>query len=386
MGIFSRKKGAKIPVYGAVDGGGDAIRALKFQTPAGDTTPRAPEKFVWEAPVSYSAMRLARKVKKTVPLLAHGTHPQRILIGVGPEGGECAIENWRDAPPPGGGAFTRSDMRLLYRALLKKHHDPRRFTIAFPVALWINGYPFAWPAEGGRDADPPRGDIKEIMLRVLTVAMSPEAGDTFIQIQKELGGITVDVLPIAASLQEAVLRGLGMEDALVIDVRGHATAILVIRGGVFAHAAYVPFGLDRFVRGLSASAGVPATEARQMIRQRILGMSTARTGEGVAGTMKREAAEWKKLLIRRIEAAVAAGPLPQQILLSGPGAMLPEVRAALQSGDWFSMFSHAEQPLVRILDGSAFFGGDTLGGVLGSPEDTGLASLAWYMMNHKPLF
>ena len=64
--------------------------------------------------------------------------------------------------------------------------------------------------------------------------------------------------------------------------------------------------------------------------------------------------EWKKAWVSALGEFYTAGPLSERVYICGPGARIPEARAAVQAGDWLGNFSHATIPVFRSLDGESF--------------------------------
>lgn len=123
-----------------------------------------------------------------------------------------------------------------------------------------------------------------------------------------------------------------------------------------------------------------------MIREYAEGAAHLGLPAAVPDACREAAGEWKRMFVRALDAFYATGPLASQVLLTGGGSRLAEIRREAQASDWLGGFSFSRTPSVRVLDGAAFFGGDTLGGNLNGPEDAGLAALMIYSLRHHPLF
>ena len=370
-----------------MDVGSDAIRAFVFEDAAGDGLPKPLGKFVWNAAAPISAIRLVRKIRENVSALerAFARPPHRITIGLGAEVAECALQGFAGEILGSGTFLTRGDIRTSYQRLFEKHADVRRAMIVAPTELLVNGYPLGedtWK----NDTISLRKDIRELRFMTMALTMPTEAGALFAEMKNSFGGVGIELLPLVVAEKEAVVARCGMKDVLVIDVRENATACIAVKDGRFAGVGFIPFGTRRFAEALARNFSRPLPEAHAMARLYAQGIGDpARLG--VTKIAREGAGEWKKFLIRTLDSiASAAGPLPDHVVVLGPGAEFPEVRSALQAGDWLGSFSHTERPVLRILNGAAFSGGDTLGGHLGAYEDAGLASLMVYSLYHKPIF
>lgn len=372
-------------MYGVMDVGSNAIKALLFETPAAGALPRPIKKFVWEAPESWSPLRLVQKTKESVDIItkAYPGMVKQVLIGVGPSIGEAELETLTASVGGGAGMLTRKDIRLAYERLLAGYMDPRRATIASPIEFTVNGYPLVWQKNWQREEILPRSQVQEVCFRMIGFRMALESGAEFIAMKNTLAALAIEFLPLAVSQKEAVARGLSLPDALIIDIGVSATALVSVREGRFAHAAFMPFGTGRMARMLR---GRSPSEAHALMRQYAAGMADGQLRREVAEAVGRAADEWKKMFVATLASFYAGGPLSANVLLCGGGARLEEIRVVLGARDWLGDFSYTDAARVRALEGAAFFGGDTLGGNLRGPEDTGLGALMMYSLHHQPIF
>lgn len=435
MSLFRKKKPR---VYGVMDVGSDAIKALIFERPgaaprtngdtAGAMVPRPIEKFVWDLPDQYTGTRLVRKIREGVLRMTQGLEkvPEQIFIAVGPTVAECALRTWRAVPDPGAGGtiLTRRDIRTMYHDLFAQQTDRRRAVITVPVELQINGYPLAWQENWFSDAVLPRARVREVAFRTLSLFMPVDSGALFAEIQQALGGMPIEFIPLAAAYTEAIVAGLGVRDAFVADIGGNETALLLVRHGRLAYAAFIPYGTRRAAETLARkmkcsfresqavlrhyAAGLPGSSPRPSRPRQYVGAENAgaaahiaeeplpgapehdadngKAPESPAAALEAAAERWKALFVHALDSFAAAGPLPPDLFLTGGAARFQEFRAAVQAPDWMGTVSYAAAPTLRILDGASFFGGNTLGGYLQGPEDAGLAALVVYATAHRPLF
>lgn len=385
MSFFVREKKR---VHAVVDVGSDAIRAFVFESSSGGGPLKPLRKFVWNVVVSTSAIRLVRKVQKSITALVNALKqpPHKITVGLGPEVAECALQNWIGEIPGSGTFLTHRDIRISYKRLFEKYANLRRAMIVAPVELLVNGYPLAWQENWKSDDVLRRKDVKEVRFMTMALFMPMEAGTLFAEIKNGFGGINIEFLPLVVAEKEAVVLRCGMRDALIVDVREDATACIAVKGGRFAGVGFSPFGTRRFAEVVARGSGRSLTKTHEMLRLHARGIRNPIRSK-TSAIARETAGEWKKFFVRMLDSiATSAGPLPDQIAVLGPGAEFPEVRKALQASDWLGSFSHAERPVLRALDGTAFSDGDTLEGHLGGCEDAGLASLMVYSLYHRPIF
>ena len=150
--------------------------------------------------------------------------------------------------------LTRRDIRAYYHKLFTENTDLRRAMIAAPVEVLVNGYPIVWKGGSAAEDVLPRKDVAEIAFRTLALYMPVASGATFAEIKNSLGGMPIEFIPLVVAEKDAVAGALGARDAFVIDVGGDETTLLAIRGGRFAHAAFVPYGVRRFTEALGKKA------------------------------------------------------------------------------------------------------------------------------------
>ncbi len=391
---FSRKK--KAAVYGVMDVGADSIKAVVFETvPEGErgraasaALPRILEKFVWDLPVSCSPLRLVQKIRESVFAMTEKIRmtPQKVVIALGPEVGEYALQSWMSpaAPAP----LTRENIREAYQRLFEEHADLRRAMIAVPVDVLVNGYPWASREVAPRGASvlAPRGSGDEIVFQTMALSLAVENGALFNGLKNALVGIPIAFLPLVVAEKEALTVALNISNAFFIDVGADATALLSVRGGRLIHTAFMPMGTRRMAEIAEKNYRYSLRDARLAMRHYAEGGIRDGALAHASAAAAAGAAEWKENFLRALDTFYPTGPLSSTVLLAGGGALYPEIRAVATAHDWLGGFSYAEAPSVRVLEGASFFGGNTLGGNLQGPEDVGLAALMVYSLRHEPLF
>ena len=373
---------------GVMDVGSDTIKAILFEILAENDKPRLTQKFVWELPPSYSGVRLMRKIREgVVAMLQKSTRsPDQFLIGVGPATAESILHTWRLPPPAGGATLTSRDIRSAWQTAVAEAGEARRATIIAPVGLLVNKYPIQLRSVSTETEIAPRESIKEIVIRALKLYLPIESGVVLADIQKIAGRTQIEILPLAWIQYRAVTDSLGVGDALLVDVGGAETTIVAVRDGQFAHVEYMPLGVRHFIDAVRRTTGHPFADSRQIVRQYGQGLGDERMRDSIAQALALAAGLWKTRFVRALNSFYTETALPPLVYLSGGGAYLPELRAAVQAADWLGKYSYAEKPMVRILEGNAFFGGDTLGGHLQGPEDAALAALVVHSLHPYPFF
>lgn len=372
------------PVVRAVmDVGSSAIRAILFEVPSAGALPRPIKKFVWELPPSLSPLRLVQQVKKSVGEMtkAYGI-PEQVLIGVGPAIGEFAVQYAVARPEDTKSMLTRADIRLVYERLFADHPAQGRASVVAPIALLVNGYSLFWRENGYTEAVLPRDQVQEICFRTLGLSMTLETGVAFVELKQSMAAVSMTFLPLAVAEKEAV-TGLGVSDALIVDIGGSATTLILVRAGEFIHAACMPFGVRRVAHLLKDR--LPG-DTDALVRQYTMGIGDERLRAEVSSAATRVADEWKQQFVSLLDVFYAAGPLSPNVFVCGGGARLREIRAAAEARDWLGGFSYTDSPSVRVLEGATLFRGDTLAGNLQGPEDTGLAALMLYSLRQQAIF
>jgi len=392
MGFFTKKQAA---VYGVMDVGADAIKAVVFEAPSegargrGNTDtaaglPRVREKFLWDLPISCSPLRLVQKIKESVFAMTEKIRmtPQKVVVALGPEVGEYALQSW--VSPGAHAPLTRKHIRDAYQRLFEEHADLRRAMIAVPVDVLVNGYP--WTDRDGASGFAPAGLSDEIVFQTMALSLSVENGALFNGLKNALAGIPLAFLPLVVAEKEALASALNIRDAFFIDVGADTTALLSVREGRLMHTAFMPMGIRRMASIAAKNYRYSLRDARLAMRHYAQGGIRDKPLAFASAAAAAGAAEWKENFLRSLDAFYPTGPLSPTILLAGGGARYPEIRAVVEASDWLGGFSYGQKPALRVLEGATFFNGNTLGGNVQGPEDAGLAALMAYVMHHRSIF
>ncbi len=389
--LFGRKKS---PVFMVIDVGTHAIRAMTFELPAGAAKPTVIKKYFFRLQPAPPAdfvvawrhtLRTSTKLRELMfaALKELGRVPQKIWIGMGPHLAPYTLETWSGEFDARGKTVVKEDLYIFFEELSKKYRDEETYVMAFPVEAFLNHYPvnlkgftdISLPAVGGKVVKRLFAEFRTIVLR-----FPKEIGRSFVEIKESLGGMPVEFVPIAAITLGVVPEILHLRDAFLVDVGGEETSLMLLRSGSLLQFAYFPVGVGLFVKGISKISGATLEEAEDTRRQYLEKIFDPARRERLAQFLRKESEEWKKRFLEMRDVFYHIGLLPEDVVLMGGGAGMPEIGAILRDPEWMKGFSYVDEPRVRIFDPALIFGGDTLGGNLAGPADVGLASLVYYAM------
>lgn len=371
-----------------LDVGSRSIKLLVFESasgPSGREAPRVLYKRVVSLPPADDPSSLVSELGDAVvgAVKELGRAPDSMLVGLDVNFGNPSLVNWTIAPPTPRRVPDRSDLREAFEEFVRAERGESRAALAaYPFQILVNGYPRA--LERLR-----RGDyvlVREITFRALTLTLSEKVSRSLERIQQILGGIMIEFIPLVAALAEAVAAARPERDALIIDVGAAHTTLSTVRRGELEYISFAPIGADRFVETLSAAAGIPWIEAEGIMRQSSRDLTPdqpgARIAEAAAGALQ----DWSQGFMAALDGFYDRGPLPADVMLTGRGALIPEVVGLVRAGAWIRMYSWVARPAVVILDGRGVFAGDSLGGTVGDAAESGIASLAFWALHHQPVF
>ena len=389
--FFGRKKS---PVFMVIDVGTHAIRALTFELPGGGKNPVAIKKYFFRLPpssvldeesVGRHTLRVSAKLRELLfaALKALGRIPAKIWIGIGPHLAPYTLEIWSGEFEAQGKTVSKDELFTYFEELSKKYRNEETYVMAFPIEAFLNRYPvplrdfssIALPSVAGKTVKSMSVEFRTIVLRF------PKAiGHSFVEIKEALGGMPIEFTPIAAVVLGVIPDALKIKDAFLVDVGGEETSLMLLRNNSLLQFVYFPMGVSHFIKGIERIAGVSAEQAEDVRRQYMQGIVGSERGSRLQEYLKKESEEWKKKFLDTRDSFYHVGLLPEDVILFGGGAGMPEIREILRDPEWMKGFSYAEAPRVRVFDPSTMFGGDTLGGSLEGPADVGLAALVFYAM------
>lgn len=381
MGFFS-SKGEHVHV--AMDVGSDSIKTVIFQYPSSGSAPVGIKKIITPLKPDYNAHRIVTLLHEVIFSIVKDTEkaPEHILIGLGSTLVESSLQVWNGGADNMRKSFASTDVRNHFRTLFDTHRDPARACLGHPLEIMANGYPVSME-ELSRQS---RMTIRELGFTTLLICFENSIGPAVAQLRGMFGGISIEFVPLLVAYKEAITRGLGLSDVFIIDVGGDCTLLMSVRGSRLVHFVFFPVGAHHFDHHLARSRDIPVHEARELKRQYAQGVVSAGEHEDITHILDQQSNEWKSRLIDELDSFYHAGSLPSDIVLTGGGSYIPQIRAGLWSADVRKNFLFAPSPRIRIVDGASFFGGSTMNGLFNGPEDAGLAGIMYYAMYHKPLF
>jgi len=201
-----------------------------------------------------------------------------------------------------------------------------------------------------------------------------------------------EILAITAE-PYALTRCLGYEDsgqfgAIFIDVGAGTTDVAVVRNGSVEGTKMFNLGGRMFTKRLAQSLNISFKEAEE-IKLNYSGDNLERQSyKIVREAMQMDAEVWLSGVILSLEEFENMEVLPSKILLSGGGALLPEIKEALESRDWVKSLKFAKKPQVNFLHPKMIMNITDETKSLTSVQDTipmSLANLALEFMGEEPL-
>ena len=367
--------------------------------------------------------------------------PERITIALGPSLAKLSLPTWTLRFEGSEKVLTRRDLSLHFYNLLAQHRDWKQMIIPYPLALTQNGYllrkklqPAGWqqcPTSCLEVGDFSRMPVRgELGFQTLILTLEENLGNDLVFLKKSLGGMPIEFVPLPATHIEGILAPLSLHDVLLVDIGGDYTTLSYFQDGLIKQISAFPVGghfmnniveatsdlpqgadavKKNYVKGLlpgrqAEKAGSPSHpgshgwkvvgpsaifggRVEEWSFRREANRDGSPTRKGGEGSLILESSKiWERYFLEALKNFYHLGPLSEKVLVFGGGAHIPEVVEIIRRGDWFKELSYLDSPRVRILGAQNLFVGDSLGGFLQGPEETGLASLLIYSMHHEPLF
>lgn len=384
MRFLPRAAGATRAV---LDVGSRSIKLLVFKAASGASgqeTPRILHKRVVSLPPATAPLSLVSALEEVIvgAVKELGRMPDSMLAGLDVNFGNPSLVSWTIAPPTPRRVPDRSDLRAAFEEFVRAEREKTSVALAaYPFQVLVNGYPGV--LERLR-----RGDhvlVREITFRALVLVLSEKVSRSLERMRQILGGIAIEFVPLVAAFAEAAAASRPERDALIIDVGAAHTTLITVRRGELDHVSFAPIGADRFAEALGA-AGVPRTEAEDALRRPSRGLNPEHRDAAAAQVAAGVLEDWSQGFTAALDGFYDRGPLPADVLLTGRGALIPEVAGLVRLGGWIQTYSWVTKPRVAIWEGRSVFGGDSLGGAVGDASESGIASLAFWALRHKPVF
>lgn len=353
----------------ALDIGSRTIKGLVYSTrsgsqpktdrfPAGAKTSdhgaiaQAHKRIAVEMPASYTADRIVGKLHTVLAgvIKEFGRVPAKVTAGFGTSLADYHVEQW-DIEPGSKARLDRKNMVGYFDQLFQLHSKEGRAMIATPAGIEVNGYPLPVEAlhyDTRRSLLAPGGTVHTVTFRTLVSYFPPEIGVLLAQMKQMLGGVPIEFVPLASAYQEALVQRLNASDAVLIDVGGNGTMVVLLKGGVLAQTAAFPLGVSH-----------------------------------IGGKDEKHLALWIRSLGDALDMLYPFGPLTGETYLCGGGAYIGGLREYIEKGEWLKTISYAPIPKLTVLEGKLLLSDGVLKEFLQGPEDAGLASVVCYGMHHE---
>ncbi|MBI3442179.1 MAG: hypothetical protein HY007_00185 [Candidatus Sungbacteria bacterium] len=347
---FLRKE--KSHLSAALDVGSRTIKGLVFEVSDTGLIIKAHKRIVIQMPAAYRAPRIVGELHTTLAdiIKEFGRIPGKVIAGFGTSLAEYRVEQW-DVEPREKMRLDRKYLAGYFNGLFGQHEEKDRATMATPVSIEINGYPVRPEVLDG-DARHSLfmlgGACRDIRFRTVVSYFPSEIRTLLAEMKQMLGGVPIEFIPLASVYQEALAYRLNVRDALLIDIGGTSTMLVLLKDGMLVQTVAFPFGVFSI-------------------------------GKKVA----KETSVWSQCLRNAADSLYSFGPLTGETYLVGGGARIPELRSYVEQGEWLKSISYAATPHVIVLEGKSLLARDALAGFLQGPEDAGLASVVEYSMHHE---
>jgi|GEM_PF-1641833 len=399
-GMIGGKK--KERTEAVIDIGSHSIKVLVFERGPAGTPPRILKKMVDRMPLGADQLRLAAQVHKFMFVLTRelGLMPGRIAIAVGPHLADHSLVSWSAHGPKNAAEISGAALAHLFQGAVREHQEADQVVWAYPVAVSVNGYAAprgvaGSPAPAGLAGEKvpirflsPSGqaDGALLLFRTLVLSLSRRVADALEEARFAWGATSITFVPLPVAYLE-VAGGAGeMQDFLLIDVGGEETMLMRVRAGTLESVRFFSPSAHEFARRITKETGMPFREAEDGLRAFVRGTGRIAGFERMREMSAIVAVVWKEAFLACLDEDYHLGPLSPVVILTGGGAEIPEIEAAVRDSAWIKKFSYASAPAVRTLAAHSFFDGNSLGGFLGGAEDAGLAALVKYTLRQDDLF
>jgi Tfp pilus assembly PilM family ATPase len=173
---------------------------------------------------------------------------------------------------------------------------------------------------------------------------------------------------------------MGRGDAIVIDVGGECTDVVVVRHGGIDGLRSLPLGAVTFTRRTGRAFGVPLPAAEEIKRAYAAGALDAERTADLRTALASDIATWVGAVLACLSDLSADEDLPGAIYLCGAGAALPDIEKSLRSQRWLHALPFAHEPGVLMLKSSSMAGPDDQARLADKDSFVGALALATRMM------
>lgn len=392
QGIFHRKKDS---FHLVVDVGSHVIKAIIF---AHDLTrvaaPRAVKKLVLKLSPDVhgrkadsedsshivTQTRVVMKLRELmfVAVKELGQVPQRIVVGLGLPFVGVELADWIFPVSKIGSAVSCKDFMRFYRELEATHSkDENQNNVAYPADCFVNGYRISCTDQIRLQIDA----VRELKFRVLLLRFSEEIGARIFEMKSSFGGMPIELVPLVAAQKTSMIRVFNLSHAFFIDIGGEVTVLALWRDGVLLQISSFSIGAQSFSREVKDTLSLSWETSEQMVRQYTQGLINEKQKGKLQEIIVRVAGQWENAFLASLDSFYHQGVFPQEVMVAGGGAHIPEIISAIRKPEWLRNHSYVEAPMLRILSGSSLFSGDSVGGFLQGADDFGLAALMTYALH-----
>ncbi|GEM_PF-3751280 len=365
--------------------GSHTMRGLVFQPGEKNALPRMLKKIVFRVP--YSTQDEALVVRKLGELIltmtkSFGRVPVNILVGLGSHCGSHTLTTLSgtvgtDIHKPS----SEKDLKILFQDLCQKNNVSSSFA-GFPLEFFSNGYSLTSCVASRRSRESTCFDgARVVSVQTLAVDFPQNISTMLFDTKKSLGGIPIEFLPLEIVYKEVLEDVLKTRDVLLVEIDGEETFIGMLLSNQLVHFTAFPLGIRHFIRGI-ARGSMSFEEAEIDLRHYVEGLMPQNRSEALRGFLDVEVSNWKKMFQQAIDGFYSFGPIPEEVVLSGEGAMIKEIEKVLRVPDWMKNISAYDVPKVKTIMGRTIFDGNSLNGFIHGPEDFSLASLIHYSLQH----
>ena len=140
----------------------------------------------------------------------------------------------------------------------------------------------------------------------------------------------------------------GRGDAIIVDVGGDCTDVLLVRNGGLEAIRTLPLAGAVVTRRVSRTLGIPPAGAEEVKRAYCANRLDQERCQELRTAIGVDVAAWLEALQAALRDMAGHGELPAQVFLCGGGAALPDVQRAARTSRWMGALPFARQPQVAM--------------------------------------
>lgn len=351
----------------ALDVGSLTLKGLIYEVSDTGAVLKGYKRIAVQMSSAYTASRIVGELHNVLAgvIKEFGRIPAKTIAGFGTSLAEYYVEQWGVEPGTqqnGRARLGQKDMAEYFSRLFEQHGKEDRAMIATPAGIEINGYAISPDAlsrfAGQHSLEVLGGTCRDIRFRTVVSYFSSEIGTLLADMKRMLGGVPIEFIPLASVYREALAGRLNVRDALLIDIGGTTTMLVMLKGGLLVQTVSFPLGFSHI------ASQEPGTKAK---------------------ILSKNMATWSQCFRESLDFLYPFGPLTGETYLCGGGAHIRELRSYIESGEWLKTLSYTATPRVIVLEGKSLLADSELREFLQGPEDAGLASVVYYGMHHEAI-